>query len=147
MLVAASSPASRDLRQRGSATAAKRQEARVTIDFPYPGYQRIAPVEVPDEMLMGVYSPRTYDHVDEQRALREGFDQPIGAQRLRDAVKPTDSVLVLIDDGTRMTPTARILPHVIVELHAAGVDDDRIEFLQAPGTHRPMTAVELKQKL
>ena len=34
-------------------------------------------------------------------------------------------MLILIDDGTRMTPTARILPHVIDELHAAGVADER----------------------
>jgi len=118
----------------------------VRIDFPYPGYEKIAPVDVPDDNLMGVYSPRTFD-TDEEAVLRQGFEQPIGAPRLRDAVRPGDRVLILIDDGTRMTPVARILPHVIDELHAAGVSDERIEFLQAPGTHRPMTPDEIREKL
>ena len=54
------------------------------IDFPYPGYERIAPVEVPDRNLMGVYGPRTFE-VDEAEILRRGFASPIGAARLREA--------------------------------------------------------------
>jgi nickel-dependent lactate racemase len=116
------------------------------IDFPYPGYEGIAPVEVPDRNLMGVYSPRTFE-VDEPEVLRRGFGSPIGAPRMRDAVRGRKRVLILIDDGTRMTPAARILPLLLDELHAGGVADDAIEFLQAPGTHRPMTPDELREKL
>ncbi len=116
------------------------------IDFPYPGYEAIAPLEVPGSNLLGVFSPREFD-VDEADVLRRGFEQPIGAPRLRDAVREGERVLILIDDGTRMTPAARILPSVLDELHAAGVDDEHIVFLQAPGTHRAMTAEELKEKL
>ncbi len=116
------------------------------IDFPYPGYEGIAPVDVPNRNLMGVYSPRIWD-VDEEEVLRRGFGSPIGAPRLRDAVRGSRRVLILVDDGTRMTPVARILPHVFDELHAGDVRDDGIEFLQAPGTHRPMTEAEIEQKL
>jgi nickel-dependent lactate racemase len=96
---------------------------------------------------MGVFSPRAYDSVNENEVLKGGFAHPIGAPRLRDAVKKGDRVLIIIDDATRMTPTERILPFVLDELHAAGVSDDDIEFIQGPGTHRPMTEAELKQKL
>ena len=116
------------------------------IEFPYPGYEGIAPVEVPDANLMGVFSPKTFE-TDEDAVLREGFGRPIGAPRLRDAVQPGNRVLILIDDGTRMTPVARILPHLFDELHAAGVSDDHIAFLQAPGTHRPMKPEEIREKL
>src|SRR5881227_3610411 len=102
------------------------------IDFPYPGYQAIAPVEVPDANLMGVFTPRSFA-VDEEAVLRQGFERPIGAARLRDAVRAGHRVLVLIDDATRVTPIAQILPHVLEELHAGGVADERIELLQAPG--------------
>jgi len=118
----------------------------VKIDFPYPGYEKIAPVEVPDANLMGVFSPKTFDS-DENAVLRRGFEHPIGAPRLRDAVRSGGRVLILIDDGTRMTPVARILSHLFDELHAGGVPDDHIEFLQAPGTHRPMTQDEIREKL
>jgi lactate racemase len=95
---------------------------------------------------MGVFSPKTFE-TDEAAVLRKGFEHPIGAPRLRDAVGSGDRVLILVDDGTRMTPVARILPHVFDELHAAGVSNDRIEFLQAPGTHRAMTKDEIGEKL
>jgi nickel-dependent lactate racemase len=117
------------------------------IDFPYPGYESIAPVDVPDERLMGVFAPISYDRVDEAKVLREAFEHPIGAPPLSAVVKATDRVLVLIDDGTRETPTARVLPYLFAALHAAGVADERIEFLQAPGTHRPMKPDELRKKL
>ncbi len=117
------------------------------IDFPYRGYETIAPVEVPDANLMGVYSPRAFDRVDEEGVLRHGFAAPVGAPRLRHAVGPARRILILIDDASRMTPTARILPYVLDELKAAGVADEHIEFLQAPGTHRPMTSAELREKL
>lgn len=116
------------------------------IEFPYPGYEAIAPVEVPDKNLMGVFTPRSFN-TDESDILRRGFERPIGAPRLRKAVRQSDRVLILIDDGTRLTPVARILPVVLDELHAAGVEDNRIEFLQAPGTHRPMKPEEIKEKL
>jgi lactate racemase len=118
----------------------------VLIDFPYPGYEAIAPVEAPEKNLMGVFAPHSLE-VDESDVLRRGFERPIAAPRLRDAVRRGDRVLILIDDGTRLTPVARILPYVLDELRAAGVEDNRIEFLQAPGTHRPMTPQEIQEKL
>lgn len=117
------------------------------IDFPYPGYEGIAPALVPDESLMGVFSPRDLPEVDEQRVLEQGFARPIGAPRLRDAARRSDRVLIVIDDATRVTPTDRILPHVIDELHAAGVADERVEIIQGVGTHRPMKPEEIRQKL
>jgi nickel-dependent lactate racemase len=117
------------------------------IEFPYPGYEQIEPAEVPDRNLMGVFAPRQPHGVDENQVLNQGFLHPIGAPRLRDAAKGKKNALLLIDDGTRMTPVARILPHVLDELHAAGIRDDGVEFLQAPGTHRPMKPDELQEKL
>jgi nickel-dependent lactate racemase len=96
---------------------------------------------------MGVFAPRAFDGAGEDEIVAAGLARPIGAPRLREAVPRGARVLVLVDDATRATPTARILPHVLGELHAAGVDDAAIEFLQAPGTHRPMNDGELREKL
>lgn len=117
------------------------------IDFPFPGYQDIAPFEITQKNFMGVLSPRAYDHVDEASVLKEGLAKPIGAPRLREAVKRTDRVLIIIDDGTRTTPIDRILPGVFEELHAGGIKDNQIEFIQGVGTHRPMKPEELQKKL
>jgi len=117
------------------------------IDFPYYGYEQIAAVEVPDANLMGVYAPRAVGQVNEGEVLERGFSEPIGAPRLREAVRPTDRVLILIDDGTRGTPVPRLLKRVAGELEAAVVSDNQITLLTAQGTHRVMREGELKQKL
>lgn len=117
------------------------------IDFPFPGYEAIGPVEVPDANLMGVFSPRPIEGVEEAAVFRDGFANPYGAPRLRDAAPSGASVLILIDDGSRGTPVDRILPHVLGELHEGGVPDRRIELLVAQGTHREMTPQEIKKKL
>lgn len=117
------------------------------IDFPFPGYEQIPPVDVPDANLLGLWQPKRLDHVDETRVLRQAFASPISAPRLRAAARGKSRILILIDDATRFTPTARILPHVIDELHAGGARDENISFLTAQGTHRPMSEDELRKKL
>ena len=117
------------------------------IAFSYPGYERIAAVEVPDANLMGVYAPRAIGEVDEEAILARGFAEPFGAPCLREAVTGNDRVLILIEDGTRGTPIPRVLPYVLDELRAAGVVDDAVMLLTAQGTHREMSEGELKQKL
>src|SRR2546421_9177173 len=117
------------------------------IDFPYPGYERIAPIVVPDANLLGVYAPRSVGQVNEDEVLARGFAEPHGAPRLREAVRPTMRVLILVDDATRGTPIPRLLKRVIGELWVVGVSDRQIRLLTAQGTHRRMTEEELRQKL
>ena len=128
---------------------AQRERSRlvVKIHFPYPLYENILPADVPDQNLIGVFKPTPFPTVDERKVLQEGFATAHGAPRLRDAPRRTDRVLIIIDDATRGTPIARVLPSVIEELHEAGISDDRIEFIEGVGTHRPMKTDELKQKL
>ncbi len=49
------------------------------IDFPYANYKDIPPFDVPDSMLMGIYTPEEFPQVDEQAELKKGFENPIGA--------------------------------------------------------------------
>ncbi|HYH86784.1 MAG TPA: nickel-dependent lactate racemase [Pyrinomonadaceae bacterium] len=117
------------------------------VDFPYEGYERIPPADVPDANLLGVYAPRVVGDVDEERVLARGFVEPHGASRLREALRPTDRVLVLVEDGTRGTPVPRLLKYVAEELSAACVADEQVRLLTAQGTHRSMSEDELRRKL
>ena len=118
------------------------------IDFPYEGYEAFEPVEIPDENLLGVYEPRALGAGEDSEAvMRRGFANPIGAPQLREVAKADDRVLILIDDYTRGTPVPKVLPHVLEELKAAGVDEGKITLLTAQGSHRKMTDDELKKKL
>lgn len=81
---------------------------------------------------------------DLARAVREAIRDPIGSTTLPElvAVHGTHTVL-LVDDNTRLTPQAEILPVLLDELNAAGVPDDDMMALIALGTHRPMTHNEI----
>jgi nickel-dependent lactate racemase len=117
------------------------------VAFPYPLYEKIEPVDLPDDRLLGVWGPTILSDPDDQAALRNGIAHPIAAPLLREAARGKQSVLLLIDDATRFTPTAKILPHLIDELHAADVKDHNIQLLTAQGTHRKMDENEVAKKL
>lgn len=117
------------------------------ISFPYPGYQGIAPADVPDANLMGEWAPTELQQLDEAKIVGDAIARPHGAPLLRDCLSPDARVLAIIDDATRSTPLPRILPPLVEELHRAGVRDDQLQFLTAQGTHRRMTDEELRNKL
>jgi nickel-dependent lactate racemase len=119
----------------------------VTVDFPYAGYEGIAPVELPDANVLEVLAPRAVAGVNEEVVLTRAMANPIGAPLLRDVARRGDRVLILVDDLTRGTPVPRILRYVIAELETTGVPDDHITLLTAQGTHRRMAKAELRDKL
>jgi len=111
-------------------------------------YDWVEPIEVADENLIGVFAPKSFDASEPQNAVIErGFAEPVGMGRLRDEAAGAKNVLILSDDNSRPTPVHKLLPFVIDELHAAGVDDGKISFLMSLGTHRPMTDAEIDAKL
>lgn len=118
--------------------------ARIT--FPYEGF---GDAVIPDENLLAVLAPRTAeiapggDLEEVKRALRE----PIGTPRLKDMVGEGDSALILIDDNTRTTPTAQLLPLLLEELASGGIPADRTAVLIALGTHRFMNGAEVETKV
>ena len=84
---------------------------------------------------------------DFEGALRARLERPTAGRPLREIAQGRASALVLVDDNTRQTPVARILPLLFDQLNEAGLADDRIEILTASGTHRVMTEQELRDKV
>ena len=113
------------------------------IDFPYPD----SFVDVPEANLMGVYGLPEWTTDDSVASIVErALAQPIGTHRLREMVRSASSALIVCDDVSRPTPAHQIIPAVLEELRAGGLED-RIEFLMALGTHRPMTEEEMQAKV
>ena len=103
--------------------------------------------DVPTENLVGVFAPHPVAPLaDLGAALDEALAQPIGAPSLVELARGARSVLLVVDDNTRPTPTERLLPPILDRLNAAGVPDAAIELLIALGTHRPMTPAEQEIK-
>jgi nickel-dependent lactate racemase len=78
-------------------------------------------------------------------AIAAAVQGPIDSKPLRELATGARSAVIAVDDITRPTPTARVLPLILSELQA--IARDRIRILMALGAHRPMVRAELEQKL
>jgi nickel-dependent lactate racemase len=82
-----------------------------------------------------------------EEAILGALENPIGTPPLGTMINGDDDILILVEDSTRSTPLAQILPVVLKYMSAHGVPDEHISFLTAPGTHRIMTDGEILEKL
>jgi nickel-dependent lactate racemase len=85
------------------------------------------------------------------KLTREGFlkafANPIGCKPIRDLARGKRNVVILFDDMSRPTKAAEIVPFLLEELEMAGVEEDKIQFICALGTHGPLTAYDFAKKL
>lgn len=79
--------------------------------------------------------------------FRKAFAKPIGIPPIREMARGKKNVVILFDDMSRPTKTYEIVPYVLEELAAAGVDDENIQFICALGTHGALTGFEFAKKL
>jgi len=116
------------------------------VTLPY-GKEKIVTPEIPDKNIYflidrGEVPALKNPGEDIGRELRN----PIGSPPLSEMVKPKDRVVILGDDMTRPTPQDIIIPVLLNELNAAGVQDENIEVIIALGTHRYMSEREIRGK-
>lgn len=102
------------------------------------------PVRLPDETT--VIEPVHLEGLaDEKGAVQAALRQPIGLPSLREMVKGTDRVAIVISDITRPTPNHKLVPWLLEEL--AHVPDEQFVIINGTGTHRDQTPQEFEQML
>lgn len=121
--------------------------AREPLLLPW-GKETLA-LELPSEWhIKGVLEPGSLPAVDDLGAeARRALHSPVGMPRLCDLYQPGKRVALVIDDGSRPTPVARLLPAVLEELKQAGLRWADLTLIPALGLHRPMTAEELALRI
>jgi len=77
----------------------------------------------------------------------ESLANPIGTPPLSKMIKPTDKVVILVDDFARPTPKGEVLGCVVRHLESLGVRREQIDVLFALGTHRPLSEAEVREAL
>ena len=82
---------------------------------------------------------------DATAALAHAFLSPVGCPPLRTLACGRRSACILICDITRPVPNGKLLPGLVDELVAAGVDRKDILILVATGLHRPNERLELRE--
>ena len=78
---------------------------------------------------------------DESAAFQAAVRNPIDCRPLREQIKATDKVAVVIPDITRPLPTERLLPWLFAEL--SHVPAENFVIVNGTGSHRANTPAEL----
>ncbi len=113
------------------------------IALPY-GNQ-VVTARLPSSNLMAVLPPNPATPCEDPAAeVRRALKSPIGAPPLNQAARGARQAIIIADDLTRRTPARVIIPALLEELNAAGLDDGGTSVLIALGTHRPMTSKEIE---
>ncbi|WP_292462176.1 nickel-dependent lactate racemase [Methanolobus sp.] len=91
-------------------------------------------VQIPNEVI----APNQVDVENESDIMDGALKNPIGTGSLEDFIKSSDKILILVNDATRPTPTAKVLLKIrdILRSHAD------VRFLVATGAHRGPTEDE-----
>ena len=105
------------------------------------------PLEITRGNILGSIEARDIPPLkDVKNTLTSLFNAPIGSPSLRDIINPTDRVVILTGDMTRLwVGTATFLPFLTDALEEMGVDPLRITILIGTGDHRPHTDEEKRQ--
>ena len=93
-------------------------------------------VTIPDENYMATLVPNhvELDLTGEEEVIRS-LKSPIGTPRLKDMVTPGQKIAIITSDITRPMPSYKVIPHVLDELHEAGVKDKDVTVVFALGSH------------
>ena len=103
-------------------------------------------VEVPEENLVGVLMANEMEHpLRGAEAVRAALAQPIGAPRLRETVRPGQTVAIVVSDISRPVPSSVLLPPLLEELRLAGIPAEHITIVFALGSHRHHTPEEQRR--
>ena len=79
--------------------------------------------------------------------IERAFAEPTGTPRISELARGKKSAAIVVDDLSRPTPAARVIPFLLHELAAAGVPSSEIRFVVGGGSHRPLTDEEVAKKI
>ncbi|MDQ1279907.1 MAG: lactate racemase [Thermoproteota archaeon] len=94
-------------------------------------------VKLPSENMKAVISFHDRPGLkDPEGKMRKLLEDPIGCEKLADIVKRGDKVALISAEYTMMPQTWIVAPVVVDALKKAGVKDEDITLVNAPGTHQ-----------
>jgi lactate racemase len=79
--------------------------------------------------------------------IAAAFANPIGTPVLAELAAGRSRACIVIDDLSRPTPAARLLPTIVDQLEAAGIAAQDVLILAGVANHRPMTNADFVKKV
>jgi nickel-dependent lactate racemase len=106
------------------------------IKVPY-GKDGMLQVSIPDENVMRVVHPNKVEEQNETEILLKAIENPIHSKSFTNFLSDAKDVLFIVNDGTRPTPTAKVLDIIYDQ-----IKNKNIKFIIATGVHRGPTPEE-----
>ncbi|MBA9026596.1 nickel-dependent lactate racemase [Peribacillus huizhouensis] len=101
-------------------------------------------LDLPDDVFL--VEPNHLPGIEEEKeAVTHALRNPIGACSLKETVKATDTIAIVISDITRPTPNHKLVPWLIEELNHVPLENFVI--INGTGTHRDQTREEFVSML
>jgi nickel-dependent lactate racemase len=95
---------------------------------------RVLELPTPENWQVTTHRPVTpRPLVDEE--IRGAIARPVGQARIRELCRGKRRPVVVVDDLNRPTPAARVLPFLLEEFRAAGIEATGVTIVMATGTH------------
>ncbi len=108
------------------------------MDIKY-GKDGVQSLEVPDERFAGLIHPNEVMSRGAEIEIKDALRSPLGSEPIEDFLKGCEDVVFIVNDGTRPTPTMKVL-----EVMSASLDLTRFRYLIATGAHRAPTDEEYR---
>jgi len=115
--------------------------------FPWDN-SRMVNFKFPDNWQIETYNIKGYN----KRSLTSDeieniVKNPMGMKPLRELAKNKREAVILFDDISRVTRASEIIPFILEELIVGGIEDDKIRFIAALGSHGCMSRTQFVKKL
>ncbi|MEF8879109.1 MAG: nickel-dependent lactate racemase [Candidatus Thermoplasmatota archaeon] len=106
------------------------------VEIPYGKKEITVSTSEPVEVLF----PKKVKIKNENKIIKKALENPIDMETFEQFAEKSDKLLVIVNDATRPTPTAKILEYLSPVLSS----HPHVKFLVATGVHRPPDDEELK---
>ncbi len=107
------------------------------VEIPYG--REIVEAFINDENFGGYVYPNAVPRSDEKETLFKALNNPVASKSFDDFLDDADDILFIVNDGTRPTPTAKVL-----DIIHDRIADKKVRFIIATGVHRGPTEGELQ---
>ncbi|MBN1639543.1 MAG: nickel-dependent lactate racemase [Ignavibacteriales bacterium] len=100
---------------------------------------KINQIEIADEKIIPVVYPNEKCEANENLIISKSISNPLSSKSFKEFISDDDKLLIVVNDGARPTPTAKILE----SLHPF-ITNKKVKFIIATGSHRNPNENELK---
>lgn len=103
-------------------------------------------IEINDANVIDILTPNNITiNLTDAKEVQRALNSPIGTEKLSKIIKQGEKIVIITSDITRPMPTHIVMPVLLDELYANGINPDDITLVFALGSHRKHTQDEIKK--